>query len=505
MSDSEYEPSALSEDTETISSRSTIASSMQHNKNTIVKKQKRVAFLDSLSDDEWMSFMMEIYQATQEYMQDHILQMANPDFHANLIKDITHDYVELWIGAGLLLEENEDEIEEVQELIEQTIDDYFTNEEERDQDIPIRSHKTTLIRKTPDYNSLQQKIADLQAIEQPAQRTPEWYEFRHGLITASNLSKVFGSQAQINSLIYEKCQPVVYQGTDPNSYVNTESPMHWGQKYEPLSIMLYERDYATIVSDFGCIQHPDCPYIGASPDGINVSPMSERYGRMLEIKNIVNREINGIPKDAYWIQMQVQMETCDLDECDFLETRFCEYADEDAFYQDGEHEDRGVILYMVSRVSMGDITHLNISTSSNAPHYEYMPLDIPLDKESVDEWINSTRQRLRRDWSLYTTIYWYLAESSCVLVERNRAWFQAARPKIEEVWNTIVKERETGYEHRASKKRSSKESGSSKSNATNTNTTITVVKEGSAEVQNTYQPSTGSICLIKLEPEDYDG
>jgi hypothetical protein len=233
--------------------------------------------------------------------------------------------------------------------------------------------------------------------------------------------------------------------------------------------------------------------------------MSERYGRMLEIKNIVNREINGIPKDAYWIQMQVQMETCDLDECDFLETRFCEYADEDAFYQDGEHEDRGVILYMVSRVSMGDITHLNISTSSNAPHYEYMPLDIPLDKESVDEWINSTRQRLRRDWSLYTTIYWYLSESSCVLVERNRAWFQAARPKIEEVWNNIVKERETGYEHRASKKRSSKESGSSKSNATNTNTTITVVKEGSAEVQNTYQPSTGSICLIKLEPEDYDG
>ena len=45
---------------------------------------------------------------------------------------------------------------------------------------------------------------------------------------------------------------------------------------------------------------------------------------MLEIKNIVNREINGIPKKEYWIQMQLQMEVCDLGECDFLETRFKE-------------------------------------------------------------------------------------------------------------------------------------------------------------------------------------
>jgi putative phage-type endonuclease len=346
-----------------------------------------------------------------------------------------------------------------------------------------------------------EKIAHLQSIDQPAQRTQEWYTFRHSLITASNLSKVFGSDAMLNSLIYEKCQPLESSLTSMD-YVNTESPMHWGQKYEPLSIMLYERDYATIVADFGCIQHPTCPCIGASPDGINVSPMSERYGRMLEIKNIVNREINGIPKEAYWIQMQVQMETCDLDECDFLETRFCEYADEDAFYNDIEHEDRGVILYMVSRVSMGDITHLNISTSSNAPHYEYMPLDIPLDRDSVDEWIRTTRQRLRRDWSLYTTLYWYLADSSCVLVERNRAWFQAARPKIEEVWNTILKERETGYEHRASKKRGSSKEPAGNSASPSSPNIITVVKEGSTPLQSTYQQSTGSICLIKLEHDD---
>ena len=103
------------------------------------------------------------------------------------------------------------------------------------------------------------------------------------------------------------------------------SPMHWGQKYEPVSVMLYEKRFQTKVDDFGCIQHRDYKCIGASPDGIVTDAKSERYGRMLEIKNIVNREIDGNPLKAYWIQMQIQLETCDLEYCDFLETRIKEY------------------------------------------------------------------------------------------------------------------------------------------------------------------------------------
>ena len=40
-------------------------------------------------------------------------------------------------------------------------------------------------------------------------------------------------------------------------------------------------------------------------------------GRMLEVKNMYNRDINGIPKEEYWIQMQIQLETCNLECCDF--------------------------------------------------------------------------------------------------------------------------------------------------------------------------------------------
>ena len=114
-----------------------------------------------------------------------------------------------------------------------------------------------------------------------------------------------------------------------------DSPLHWGQKYEPISIEFYKKLYNTEITDFGCIKHPQYPFIGASPDGINTDPTNLRYGRMLEIKNIVNREINGIPKTEYWIQMQLQMETCDLNECDFLETKFVEYESYNDFIQDG--------------------------------------------------------------------------------------------------------------------------------------------------------------------------
>lgn len=96
---------------------------------------------------------------------------------------------------------------------------------------------------------------------QPEQRTNEWYEFRHNLITASNAYKAFESDSMKNQLIYEKCQPIKTScgGSSDTQYqnkqVNIHTPFHWGQKYEPVSVMLYEYIYDTKVGDFGCIKH----------------------------------------------------------------------------------------------------------------------------------------------------------------------------------------------------------------------------------------------------------
>ena len=147
-------------------------------------------------------------------------------------------------------------------------------------------------------NIILNKIQKLREIPQPVQRTPDWYKFRWNLITASNAWKAFGSQSTINQLIYEKCQPLKDFNNETLDYeikmVNTNTTLHWGQKYEPMSVMIYEEMYDSKVEDFGCIQHPNYNFLGASPDGIVINSNTGRFGRMLEIKNIVNREINVI-------------------------------------------------------------------------------------------------------------------------------------------------------------------------------------------------------------------
>jgi hypothetical protein len=46
-------------------------------------------------------------------------------------------------------------------------------------------------------------------------------------------------------------------------------------------------------------------------------------------------------------------------------------------------------------------------------------------------------------------IYWKLDQMSCVLVCRNRQWFESNIWELEELWNTVVLERVSGFEHRA--------------------------------------------------------
>jgi hypothetical protein len=88
---------------------------------------------------------------------------------------------------------------------------------------------------------------------------------------------------------------------------------------------------------------------------------------------------------------------------------------------------------------------------------------------------------------LFDTHYWYLEEFSCVYIPRNREWFEDAIPKIHDIWNTILKERVEGYEHRAPKKRLAKNQIDVSINSDST----------SYSVKN--MPITNTICLIKLD------
>ena len=54
-------------------------------------------------------------------------------------------------------------------------------------------------------------------------------------------------------------------------------------------------------------------------------------------------------------------------------------------------------------------------------------------------------------------IYWKLEKLSCVLVLRNKKWFQDNVGQIQKIWKTIEQERVTGYEHRAPVRKIKKE------------------------------------------------
>ena len=305
------------------------------------------------------------------------------------------------------------------------------------QNAPIRSYKNTFIRKPCNKDKMTEKIDYLRNVPQPEQRTTEWYEFRQKVLTASNIWKTFSTPNTRNQLIYEKCCPFDKEKYN-NFGTNTESPMHWGQKYEPVSVMYYERTYNTKVGDFGCIPHKTYNSIAASPDGINVKIESDRYGRMLEVKNIVNRVIDGVPKLEYWVQMQVQMEVCNLNECDFLETRFTEYDNEEAFYAENDNNKlRGMMLCF---------------SNGGRPSYVYSEWGVTT-KSELEIWEHSMLDK-HSDWLWIKNNYWKLEEISCVLVLRNKLWFNSAKPLIDEIWEIIDREKENGdYKKREPKKR----------------------------------------------------
>jgi len=403
-----------------------------------------------LTDEQYEEIEQNIQSFIYEFLSinEEIIRFRKPDYLKDFVSEISHIIFDGLVLSETCKETDEDIFETIIELTESTFE-YCLDIHQ----IPLRSEPSvvenqinyTLKKHTP---HIRQRLNYLREIPQPVQKTKEWYEFRHSLMTASNLYKIFGSDSLINTLIYEKCKPFTVQDDRSSGYTNTSSPMHWGTKYEALTVALYEFKNRTKIEEFGCIPHSTYPFIGASPDGINCDPASPLYGRMVEIKNIVNRDIDGIPSEAYWTQMQIQMETCDLDECDFVETRFKEYGSEEEFWFDtskGQVE-KGIVLYFIRR-----------DCSPVPPLYKFSPLSLVLEKEDskqiVLEWIEKAKQEVDEEWILFEINYWYLDEYSCVLVKRNKKWFEAAVPHIENLWSIILKERVEGYEHRAPKKK----------------------------------------------------
>lgn len=275
-------------------------------------------------------------------------------------------------------------------------------------------------------------IKKLKMVKDIPQKSDEWYLFRKKHITGSNAWKVFKSDATRRQLTYEKLIPdemAIIKGT-----LNENSPLNWGHRFEPLTTWLYEYYNDVQVDEFGCIPHDSIEFLAASPDGIVVS--GNKYGRMLEIKNVVTREITGIPKMEYYIQMQIQMEVCNLPDCDFVETKFVEYDDSDEFYKDKYRLEKGCIMIFVK--------------NNSQLVYEYSAL-FNNRKTVIDKFIDDTMTKYEEmcsseettdSYMWYRNIYWKLDKYSCTYVPRNSKWFENVYDDMVIFWNKVEEEQE---------------------------------------------------------------
>ena len=408
-----------------------------------------------VDDDDIDTLHGDIVAEIDDYVKTHPLEYASPTFHADLVAEVTETIFEATVHSDLC-DETDQNHQEITVMVQSIAQFYFQHAGI----FPVRSFPpdaplTEMPLRGTDAD-LQRHFQQLNSLPQPAQRTPEWYAFRHNLLTASNIYMALGTTAQRNRLICEKCKPLVVPTT--REAPNTQSATHWGQKYEQVTTMIYESMFPGnhVDTEFGCIQHPEHAFLGASPDGIVTS--GPRVGHMVEIKNTVSRVIADTPIMSHWVQCQVQMETCNLDYCDYIQTSIAE-IDEATFYEEEDGrapnaksssspQERAVGSYK------GLILHLISHTEGGADYkYLYTPLNLQLTRASVTKWIQTHSANYRSNYILFQAIYWRLREVSCVVIPRNRDWFQAALPMFKSAWETIEHEREHGYDHRLPKKR----------------------------------------------------
>lgn len=400
-----------------------------------------------LSEDHFSQVIQEICYVLEHFIRDNFKRFMEPNIHTILIKYTVE------VFKSQLHEMN----------IEHDIFGYYVDYVLHGYIYPLlvpqRESSLITIQNPDNFNDMHKKITDLMNIVQPAQRSPEWYIQRSNLITASNAYKALTSAANVNSLILEKIKAykalqTLDVSTQATGYSGNETPFRYGIRNEPLSVMYFEHYYNTKVGEFGCMIHKDFPFLGASPDGIVTDKNSHLYGTMLEIKNPITREITGNPKMEYWVQMQMQMEVCDLDNCLFLETHisyydtYQDYLDDGTFQISSDGHYKGII---------------NEYKGEFAPHYEYLPFNAT--QEQYDNWEPKVDFEWVRNW------YWKMDKVSCVLVKRNREWFNSVIPQFCKVWDDIVKERVTeNYSHRLPHQRIS----NTNNNTVTTPITITI-------------------------------
>jgi putative phage-type endonuclease len=165
-----------------------------------------------------------------------------------------------------------------------------------------------------DHSTNVHKIVDIfaRALHVP-QKSDGWLKARHCIITSSEVASV------LDCNLYESSLDLLKRKTESIQYSFTGMSIEWGERYEPIAIDVFKQIKKQNVAAVNLVISDKYQWLGASPDGVVTD------GRLLEIKCPFSRKIiNGKTPYAYWIQVQIQLEVCNLEECHFMQCEFAE-------------------------------------------------------------------------------------------------------------------------------------------------------------------------------------
>ena len=288
---------------------------------------------------------------------------------------------------------------------------------------------TSELEKIYTYKNNIVKVNNLKLLVLPDQRTPEWFEMRKNKLTASSFADALGKSH--------------YRSRDEcilDKIVNTPfiaNPItEWGVKYEEVATRFYEHLTGSTIYEFGLIPHPDFPAFGASPDGIcDVNSPKEYIGRMLEIKCPPKRKFTKSVPPHYMMQMQGQLEVCDLNECDFLQVKLDEYTDYDDYKKDiNENNDLGLKSDNLPKGYA--ITYLK-QDDKDKYHYLYCPLFSS--NSQIDIW-KSLQMKFIEDnnYIFKEEKFWKITRYECTLVKRDKEWWSNSVKDIHQFYKDLL-------------------------------------------------------------------
>uniref|UniRef100_A0A6C0H125 YqaJ viral recombinase domain-containing protein n=1 Tax=viral metagenome TaxID=1070528 RepID=A0A6C0H125_9ZZZZ len=317
-----------------------------------------------------------------------------------------------------------------------------------------------------EYDKLEQHYLYLLNLPQPEQKSKEWFDMRNNMITASSAAQAMGESKYdtMDQFIYEK---VFGREFSENKFV------HHGKKYEHIATMFYQHVYNVKIGEFGLLKHPEIDFIGASPDGIcsaytldgiRGSPL---LGTMVEIKCPMTREIktsgdikDGICPYYYWVQVQLQLQCCNLNRCDFIQLSIKEYeTDEETTAQDKFMNDNHLLDHTENQNNMvkinqnfgrGALIQLLPIKFTQKVQYEkrewyskyIYPPSLDMTKGDVLNWIDDEKKKfklnpLSKDYKFDKPLFFRIVTTHNTIILREDKWFEEAVPKLKVTWDKI--------------------------------------------------------------------